>query len=130
MKTIADGKGLPDDGSIPSDGGAAVIPTPPTEVTTKRRIRIGTAEHSIDGVDVARGTDQLIIYTSATGRATTTNEYGTESAVRSNKIVSHVRQAGGLNASIPSDGFVLSGHGASRLWLETNAVIDAKVELL
>lgn len=130
MKTLADSKSLPDGQISQPDGGGAVIPTPPTPVAGKSRIRIGTAERIVDGVDINRGADQLIVYTSATGGKTTTNGYGTEAAVRGSKIVSHVQQAGGLNASIPSDGFVLSGHGTSRTWLDTNAKIGASAELI
>ena len=123
MKTIADGKGLPDGEATQPDGGGAVVPP----VTTGKQVKVGTATHAIDGTDVERGANQLIIYTPSTGKQTTTNEWGTEAAVLDGKIASHVRQTGGLNASIPSNGFVLSGHGTSRQWLEANAVIGAPV---
>ena len=131
MKTIADGKNLPDGGPGQSTGeGAATVPTPPVVTTGGTRVRIGTAEHAIDGVDTARGTDQLIMYTPNTGKYTTTNEWGTEVGVRTGQVVSVVRQGGGLNEHIPSDGYVLSGHGTSRTWLDTNGILGAKVEII
>lgn len=60
-----------------------------------------------DGINVARGTAELIIYTSEFGESTDTNEYGYEVVVDENNVVTTV---GGADNSIPEGGFVLSGH--------------------
>ncbi|MFC7547888.1 glycoside hydrolase family 10 protein [Plantactinospora sp. GCM10030261] len=91
-----------------------------------------TAQSHPGGVDPAtgdcfpgcRGAEQLIRYTSASGRATTgTNDFGYEVTVRDGRVVAR----GGGNSAIPSDGFVLSGHGSRGSWLEGNAPLGAKV---
>lgn len=85
-------------------------------------------ERRVDGVNRARRTDELIVYTPLPGRPTTqTNEWGFEAVVGSDgRIVS----AGGNDQPIPEGGFVLSGHGASRIWLAEHAQVGARVEFV
>ena len=59
------------------------------------------------GMNMARGEGQLIIYTSAYGATTNTNEWGSEAVVgRDHKVT----EVGGNNSTIPEGGFVISGH--------------------
>ncbi|MDI1463450.1 family 10 glycosylhydrolase [Catellatospora sp. KI3] len=73
-----------------------------------------------------RGAEQLIAYTTASGRPSTqTNDYGYEVVVTDGRVSAR----GGNNRAIPAGGMVLSGHGSRGSWLETNAVIGAAVTL-
>ena len=78
----------------------------------------------IGGLNVARPAEALVLYTPAYGPATATNEFGAELVLRMLEPTSPPRLAqtalveligfvsGKGNSSIPSDGMVLSGHGA------------------
>jgi uncharacterized lipoprotein YddW (UPF0748 family) len=78
-----------------------------------------------------RGEQQLIIYTPAYGSSTATNNAGLEAVVQ-NGVITQVRENG--NTAIPTDGFVISGHGAAANWLarfaRTGAVValESKIE--
>jgi len=63
-----------------------------------------------------RGADELIIYTSAYGERTGTNQYGLEAIVQGNRVV----KVAGNDSPIPTDGFVISGHGKALRWISTN----------
>jgi hypothetical protein len=67
---------------------------------------------TINGVNRERGTDEIILYRSAFGSTTRTNGFGAEVVV-SGETVQTVTDGRG-NATIPSDGFVISGHGRAR----------------
>ncbi len=86
-----------------------------------------TVKTNVEGVNApgARGPNQLVIYTPNCGETTGTNEYGYEAIVVGNTVV----DLSGANSPIPSDGFVISGHGKAKTWI-TNAVkIGTKVYL-
>lgn len=74
------------------------------------------------GMNMARGEGQLIIYTSAYGATTNTNEWGSEAVVgRDHKVT----EVGGNNSTIPEGGFVLSGHDVEagegmKSWINEN----------
>lgn len=73
-----------------------------------------------------RASNQIVAYTSGYGRPTTgTNEFGFEVTVRNGMVVAQE----GSDSSIPSDGFVLSGHGRGRSWLIANAPLGAKIQI-
>ena len=73
-----------------------------------------------------RGANQLLVYTKKYGKSTTgTNEFGYEVTVSKNRVTA----TEGSNSKIPSNGFVLSGHGSQRDWLAKNAPLGAKVEI-
>jgi lysophospholipase L1-like esterase len=89
--------------------------------------------HRIDAVDPpvhgaypgSRGPNQLIVYTPAyASTETATNIWGTE-AVVDHDVVVHL---GGNNSPIPRDGFVVSGHGESAVWVSTNLQPGVQVE--
>lgn len=74
------------------------------------------------GIDCARGSGQLIIYTEGYGATTNTNEWGVEAVVGPDNCVISV---GGNNNTIPAGGFVVSGHesetdGRMRTWINQN----------
>ena len=103
------------------DGTAPPPPPAPGSVT------IGSANRALTGVDIPRAANALVLYDPAWGASTRTNRYGFEAAVVNN-VVTTV-QSGVGNMAIPSNGFVLSGHGTSSTWLQTNAVVGATVVL-
>ena len=71
----------------------------------------------------ARGTNQLIIYTHNSGESTETNEYGYEAIVVGNTVV----DLSGANSPIPENGFVISGHGKAKTWINNAIKIGTKV---
>jgi hypothetical protein len=99
----------------------------PTQVPNPTRVVIGAQSHSIDGINVYRASNLLILYTPARGARTGTNQYGTEVAVV-NGVVTQVQTSVG-NMAIPSNGYVLSGHGTSNTWLRNNARVGSVVRL-
>lgn len=70
-----------------------------------------------------RGGNQLVVYTPAFGIRTNTNEFGTEAIVNGNVVTS----LSGADSIIPSDGLVISGHGAAKKWMNENIIVGAKV---
>jgi len=79
----------------------------------------------VQGVNVARAAEALVLYTPAYGPSTATNGFGAELVLRVVEPAASPRlgqtalvelvgfTAGGGNSSIPSDGLVLSGHGGA-----------------
>jgi len=61
----------------------------------------------VNGVNRSRGPDELILYNSYYGSATSTNTYGSEYVVKNGKIAAITNG----NTVIPTDGYVLSAHG-------------------
>ena len=78
-------------------------------------VTVGTQSHVLNGTNVARSTDYLVKYTPAFGTSTKTNQYGFEATVVDGKVTKIADGVG--NMAIPTNGFVLSGHGTSRTWL-------------
>jgi uncharacterized lipoprotein YddW (UPF0748 family) len=68
-----------------------------------------------------RGGNQLIVYTQP--GQTGTNEYGFEVTVEQGRVV----RRDGADSVVPSDGFVISGHGSARTWILKNLPIGTKV---
>lgn len=111
-------------------GGSAYSQVPEFELIAK-----GTAQRfvaTIDAVDPTsreypggRGPDQLILYTPKFGAYTGTNQWGTEITVRKGIVT----KVGGNNSFIPMDGFVLSGHGKAKEFLQSSAIVGAKVRI-
>jgi hypothetical protein len=67
---------------------------------------------TINGVNRRRGSDEIILYRPAHGPTTQANAFGAEVVV-SGGTVQSVNDGRG-NTAIPTDGFVLSGHGRGR----------------
>ena len=70
-----------------------------------------------------RGPNQFVIYTSAFGDRTNTNEFGTEALIQ-NGIVTILS---GANSFIPEGGVVISGHGSAKTWITKNIAVGTKV---
>jgi chitinase len=111
-----------------TDSVPPVVPpvTPPVEGD---KVTIGTASYPLAGTDIARQADALVVYTSKTGAATTTNQWGAEAPVVGGKVqsVSDRQSTGGPGVAIPQDGYVLSGHGKAREWLLAQAQVGDTV---
>ncbi len=120
--------------------------TPDTNIPNT--VRIGTATYPLSGIDPGssggwggdanyagyRGVDQLVVYTRANVTTTATNQWGVECPTDSDLLVNSVsdRQASQslTGTSVPSGGYVISGHGAARDWLLAHASIGALIELI
>ncbi len=72
-----------------------------------------------------RGSNQLVVYTPAFGLKTGTNEFGTEAIVEGNTVSS----LSGADSLIPANGFVISGHGTAKKWINENIMVGAKIYL-
>ena len=72
-----------------------------------------------------RGTNQLVIYRKDFGRTTGTNEYGREAIVKGDMVIA----LSGANSIIPSDGYVISGHGTAKKWISDNIKIGTKIKI-
>lgn len=102
---------------------------PPTEYIYKDAVTIidnldPTVETSANSYYPGlRGSNQLIIYTPNYGQRTGTNEFGTEAIVNGNTVI----QLNGADSIIPQDGFVISGHGKAKKWINENATIGSKI---
>lgn len=73
-------------------------------------ITMGGKSRSVGGVDCARGENMVVIYNSAYGDRTGTNEFGMEYVVRDGKVT----EIATGNSRIPKDGFVVSVHGSAK----------------
>lgn len=113
--------------AIDFGGGAPPVtpsPTPSTPVQANQ-VRIGAATRNLDGTNVYRATGQLIRYT---GTKSPANQYGVEVAVGADGKVASV-SAFKVGMTIPSGGYVLSGHDDSADWLLANAPVGATVQI-
>lgn len=72
-----------------------------------------------------RGANQLIVYTSDYGLRTGTNEFGAEAVVVKNTVV----KLSGADSIIPKEGFVISGHGTAKKWIQDNIILGAKITI-
>jgi hypothetical protein len=77
-------------------------------------LQAGRQTHTIDGLNRARGADDLVVFTPQFGSATITDDSGVEVIVRQGRVA-EVRDAAGGSA-IPRDGFVVSARGKARDW--------------
>lgn len=70
-----------------------------------------------------RGANQLVIYTPEFGLKTGTNEFGAEAVVVGNTV----KKLSGSDSIIPKNGFVISGHGSAKKWIQQNIVLGSKI---
>ena len=77
-------------------------------------VAIGRRTRALDGINRARGKDEVVLFTREFHRTTLTDASGTEVVVRSGRV-QEIREAAG-STPIPADGFVLSTTGAARKW--------------
>jgi len=83
----------------------------------------------INGINEMRDPNYMVVYTPKFNSLTATNNWGTEIVVQTNlpllageEITGTVieKRADTGNSRIPQNGLVISGHGASKIWLEEN----------
>lgn len=72
-----------------------------------------------------RGINELIVYTPEYGLKTGTNEYGKEVIVVDNRVVA----LSAMDSIIPLNGFVISGHGKAKEWIEKNIILGARIDI-
>ena len=70
-----------------------------------------------------RGSNQMIIYNDKNGLRTGTNEFGAEAIVINNTVV----QISGADSIIPKGGYVISGHGRAKNWMNENLTVGSKI---
>ncbi len=91
-------------------------------------------KHELSAINRGRGENQLILYTKRMGANTGTNSYGIEASAKilsgelapgksvEIEITSAPATAGSM--AIPADGFVLSGHGTAKAFIEGLSIGD------
>lgn len=72
-----------------------------------------------------RGINEFIVYTSEYGLKTNTNEYGKEAIVVNNQVVA----MSSMDSIIPPNGFVISGHGKAKEWIEKNVILGSRIDI-
>jgi hypothetical protein len=95
-------------------------------------VTINGATHTVDGSNIPRGPEQLILYTNIPGQTVTpTNVWGAETLVERGTVTSITdrQTTQGPGIDIPMDGYVLSGHDTAREWLLANAQPGVTVTL-
>lgn len=70
-----------------------------------------------------RGANQLVIYTQKNGLRTGTNEFGAEAIVVDGTVI----RISGADSIIPKGGFVISGHGKAKTWMNENLTVGTKI---
>jgi exopolysaccharide biosynthesis protein len=83
-------------------------------VVWQASIEAGRAKRSVDGLNRARGPNDLIVFTPEFGPSTITDDTGIEVVVRSGRVVELLDNAG--STTIPRDGFIVSARGEAREW--------------
>lgn len=86
-------------------------------VTWEGSIAVDGKRRRLNGVNRARGANELVLFTAGFNETTLTDDTGTEAIVRGGRVV-EVRDAAG-SSRIPSDGFVISATGGVRTWLKS-----------
>jgi hypothetical protein len=124
------GDAAPTDGGTKPDGDAEVDWGGPPRLAT--RVDIGGAAHAIDGTNVPRLKQQLILYTRLFDQTETpTNRWGAEVVVVGDRVsaITDRQPTDAPPVAIPPEGFVLSGHDTARDWLLAHATVGALVTL-
>jgi uncharacterized lipoprotein YddW (UPF0748 family) len=89
--------------------------------------------YDLTGVDIPRGDNDLVLYTPGAKAETSTSRWGVEVAVASGKVTQvRDRSLGDADPGptpIPSNGFVLSGHGEAGRWLARALSVGAAVTI-
>ena len=86
----------------------------------KLNVKKEEVEVVVDGFNIHRAADYLVIYTGDRGDNTGTNKWGAEVAFDSNCVAISDPVYGVGNMQIPAGGFVLSGHGTASSWILNN----------
>ena len=114
-------------GASPIGPSPSTQPSTSTGASTSGTAVLAAASWPISGTNIERQTDALVVYTSAIGPISPANQWGAEVAVVAGQV-SEIRDrqnSGAAGIPIPSNGYVLSGHGNARAWLLTQAYVGA-----
>ena len=87
-----------------------------------------TCNGKIDGYNVVRQTNYLVIYDK--GKSTGTNKWGSEVAVDANGIAICAPVSNVGNMAIPAGGYVISGHGVANTWVKNNIKKGSKITIV
>jgi len=93
----------------------------------RARIDVGGRQRSIDGINRARGADDLVLFTPQFGAAPLTDPTGIEVVVLNGRV-SAIHIPGGGTA-IPAAGLVISARGEAAAWLRRVAMPGARVRV-
>ena len=83
---------------------------------------------AINGFNIARATNYLVIYNREKGNSTGTNKWGVEVALNNEGVAISDPVCWVGNMQIPSNGFVLSGHNKMGDWIAANIKKGTKVK--
>jgi hypothetical protein len=83
--------------------------------------------HPVNGINRARGEDELIVFTPEFHRTTLTSPGGIEISVRNGRVAAVAEDAG--SQPIPADGYILSASGKARAWAVAYLRPDVRVAL-
>jgi len=84
-------------------------------VAWQASIVAGREKRTVEGVNRARGPNDLVVFTPDFGPATITDSSGIEVVVRKDRVVEIHDEAG--STPIPRDGFIVSARGGGREWV-------------
>jgi exopolysaccharide biosynthesis protein len=87
-------------------------------VTWEGSVTVEGTRRRLNGLNRARGANELVLFTPEFHATTLTDDTGTEAIVRAGRV-SEVRDAAG-STPIPRDGFVLSATGTMRQWVRNS----------
>jgi exopolysaccharide biosynthesis protein len=100
-------------------------------VTWDGSVVVNGARRRLNGVNRARGANEIVLFTPGFNQTTLTDDTGAEAIIRGGRV-SEVRDAAG-SSTIPPDGFVISATGTARTWLKSamhkNRTVSLSVSL-
>jgi exopolysaccharide biosynthesis protein len=96
-------------------------------VVWRAHVSVAGRTRRIDGVNRARGPDDLVVFTPQFGPAALTDASGIEVVVAGG-VVRDVRDRMG-GSSIPADGWVVSARGSAASWLRQRARVGATLQV-
>jgi exopolysaccharide biosynthesis protein len=119
--------------SEPDRGRAAVgfVRSPATtrlvmgHVTWEGTVNVEGSRRRLNGLNRARGANELVLFTPGFSDTTLTDDTGTEAIVRAGRV-SEVRDGAG-STPIPRDGFILSATGTQRQWMRSTLKTGKRV---
>lgn len=96
-------------------------------VVWQASIEAGRAKRSVEGLNRARGPDDLVVFTPEFGASTITDRSGIEVVVRSGRVVAVLDDTG--STTIPRDGFIVSARGEAREWVRRSLRTGTRVRV-
>ena len=86
------------------------------QVDWTAEVTVAGQKRALDGINRARGADEVVLFTPGFHRTTLTDDSGIEVVVRSGRVTDVHDGAG--STAIPPDGFVVSARGKGRDWAQ------------